>query len=339
MQEYKRKDEQNYQLTEKQKEKLKAEKMYYRAPGFDAGTLLWPLLMFAIYVISATIVQLGMFLAEAISSGVSIDVLVTQAQGNITDLVMQDFVLSALIYSIIQVIVFALFLNWRNKKEIDYFLKSHIKGRTVLQALIVALGLLGLSNLWMGLANSLAQNSDFWAKEVEKYESLTTSFATDNVLLLVLAVCVLVPMAEELLFRGVFLSELRRVLPGSLAVVIIALLFGLAHGNLIQGTYAALAGIGLGFMYLWSGSIYASILMHIFFNFFGTGLPIIIEKYNLLENVDMLKYQKISLIVSVVFLALAVIALINLHSDKAEDTKPKPIKDPQFKEEGFYQDI
>ena len=337
MQEYRRKDEQNYQLTEKQKEKLKAEKIYYRAPGFDAGTLLWPLLMFAIYVISATIVQLGLLLADAFSTGIPLDVLVST--GNITDLLMQDFVLAAFIYSIIQVIVFALFLNWRNKKEIDYFLKSHIKGRTVLQAFVVALGLLGLSNLWMGLTSSLAETSDFWANEVEKYTSLTTSFATDNVLLLVLAVCVLVPMAEELLFRGVFLSELRRVLPGSLAVVIIALLFGLAHGNLIQGTYAALAGIGLGFMYLWSGSIYASILMHIFFNFFGTGLPIIIEKYNLLENVDMLKYQKISLIVSVVFLALAVIALINLHSDKAEDTKPKPIKDPQFKEEGFYQDI
>ena len=337
MQEYRRKDEQNYQLTEKQKEKLKAEKIYYRAPGFDAGTLLWPLLMFAIYVISATIVQLGLLLADAFSTGIPLDVLVST--GNITDLLMQDFVLAAFIYSIIQVIVFALFLNWRNKKEIDYFLKSHIKGRTVLQAFVVALGLLGLSNLWMGLTSSLAETSDFWANEVEKYTSLTTSFATDNVLLLVIAVCVLVPMAEELLFRGVFLSELRRVLPGGLAVVIIALLFGLAHGNLIQGTYAALAGIALGFMYLWSGSIFASILLHIFFNFFGTGLPMILEKYNVLENVNEMVFNKVMLVVSLVFLALAIIALINLHKNKAEDTKPKPIKDPQFKEEEFYQSV
>ena len=337
MQEYRRKDEQNYQLTEKQKEKLKAEKIYYRAPGFDAGTLLWPLLMFAIYVISATIVQLGLLLADAFSTGIPLDVLVST--GNITDLLMQDFVLAAFIYSIIQVIVFALFLNWRNKKEIDYFLKSHIKGRTVLQAFVVALGLLGLSNLWMGLTSSLAETSDFWAKEVEKYTSLTTSFATDNVLLLVIAVCVLVPMAEELLFRGVFLSELRRVLPGGLAVVIIALLFGLAHGNLIQGTYAALAGIALGFMYLWSGSIFASILLHIFFNFFGTGLPMILEKYNVLENVDEMVFNKVMLVVSLVFLALAIIALINLYKNKAEDTKPKPIKDPKFKEEEFYQNV
>ena len=337
MQEYRRKDEQNYQLTEKQKEKLKAEKIYYRAPGFDAGTLLWPLLMFAIYVISATIVQLGLLLADAFSTGIPLDVLVST--GNITDLLMQDFVLAAFIYSIIQVIVFALFLNWRNKKEIDYFLKSHIKGRTVLQAFVVALGLLGLSNLWMGLTSSLAETSDFWAKEVEKYTSLTTSFATDNVLLLVIAVCVLVPMAEELLFRGVFLSELRRVLPGGLAVVIIALLFGLAHGNLIQGTYAALAGIALGFMYLWSGSIFASILLHIFFNFFGTGLPMILEKYNVLENVDEMVFNKVMLVVSLVFLALAIIALINLYKNKAEDTKPKPIKDRKFKEEEFYQNV
>lgn len=337
MQEYRRKDEQNYQLTEKQKEKLKAEKIYYRAPGFDAGTLLWPLLMFAIYVISATIVQLGLLLADAFSTGIPLDVLVST--GNITDLLMQDFVLAAFIYSIIQVIVFALFLNWRNKKEIDYFLKSHIKGRTVLQAFVVALGLLGLSNLWMGLTSSLAETSDFWAKEVEKYTSLTTSFATDNVLLLVIAVCILVPMAEELLFRGVFLSELRRVLPGGLAVVIIALLFGLAHGNLIQGTYAALAGIALGFMYLWSGSIFASILLHIFFNFFGTGLPMILEKYNVLENVDEMVFNKVMLVVSLVFLALAIIALINLYKNKAEDTKPKPIKDPKFKEEEFYQNV
>lgn len=46
----------------------------------------------------------------------------------------------------------------------------------------------------------------------------------------VLAACVVVPLTEEVLFRGYLQDALRGVLPRGLAVLATAVLFGLAHG-------------------------------------------------------------------------------------------------------------
>lgn len=81
-----------------------------------------------------------------------------------------------------------------------------------------------------------------------------------------IAVGVLVPIAEEMVFRGAILRTLLNLCGHRWrwgAIVLSALLFGLAHGNMAQLLNASLMGCLLGWLYYRSGSIAPGIVFHI----------------------------------------------------------------------------
>lgn len=71
--------------------------------------------------------------------------------------------------------------------------------------------------------------------------------------------------SEEILFRGVILSHLRKHGDG-LAVFVSALLFGLFHANFIQIPFAFIGGLALGFTVVYTNSMLPAILIHLFNN-------------------------------------------------------------------------
>ena len=80
-----------------------------------------------------------------------------------------------------------------------------------------------------------------------------------------IAVGVLVPIAEEMVFRGAILRTLLNLCGHRWrwgAIVLSALLFGLAHGNMAQLLNATLLGCLLGWLYYRSGSIAPGIVFH-----------------------------------------------------------------------------
>lgn len=77
---------------------------------------------------------------------------------------------------------------------------------------------------------------------------------------------VVAPVSEELLFRQVIYKRLRQISPIWPAVIISAVLFGLYHGNLVQGIYAFIMGILLALVYEWTGSLFAPIVFHMVAN-------------------------------------------------------------------------
>ncbi|MBR1741103.1 MAG: CPBP family intramembrane metalloprotease [Lachnospiraceae bacterium] len=83
------------------------------------------------------------------------------------------------------------------------------------------------------------------------------------------------PVAEELIFRGVLFDRLYLAFPFWVANLLQAFLFGVYHGNLIQGTYAFLFGLLLGMMHQTGGSIWNNILTHILFNLTNFIVPIL----------------------------------------------------------------
>ncbi len=78
------------------------------------------------------------------------------------------------------------------------------------------------------------------------------------------------PVCEELVFRGVTMRLVRRALPFWAANLMQAVLFGIFHMNWIQGIYAFVLGLVLGWICEKGGSIYFSMFFHILFNFWGT---------------------------------------------------------------------
>lgn len=89
----------------------------------------------------------------------------------------------------------------------------------------------------------------------------------NDILSIIPAVVIMGPIMEEIIFRGLILRELRKNLPITAAIIIQGVLFGIYHLNMLQSIYTAFIGIMLGFVFAWTGSIWASIIVHVFSNF------------------------------------------------------------------------
>lgn len=95
-------------------------------------------------------------------------------------------------------------------------------------------------------------------------EAAKTATETSGSISMVLYTGLAGPVAEELVFRGVVL---RRLLPfgKGFAIVVSAVLFGVMHGNFLQGIYAFFAGLVFGYVAA-EYSIRWSLVLHILNN-------------------------------------------------------------------------
>ena len=98
------------------------------------------------------------------------------------------------------------------------------------------------------------------------YEKVSSQLMNGSFIWLFVGLGILVPIAEELLYRGVVYLRLREYVGVTKAIVISAAVFGLFHFNLLQSTYAFLIGILLAMAVEKFGSIMTSIVMHMAVN-------------------------------------------------------------------------
>lgn len=77
------------------------------------------------------------------------------------------------------------------------------------------------------------------------------------------------PLVEEILFRACVFELLRPRFSTTVALLISAAVFGLAHGALVSIAFAFCAGLVFGFAYLRSGSILPSFIGHAVVNAMG----------------------------------------------------------------------
>jgi membrane protease YdiL (CAAX protease family) len=87
--------------------------------------------------------------------------------------------------------------------------------------------------------------------------------------MLLLVLAVLPGFGEELLFRGFALRAVQGVLGAAGAVFLAAVLFGLAHGNLVHGGAALVLGLYLGVVAVLAGSVWPAIACHLVNNTAG----------------------------------------------------------------------
>ncbi len=79
----------------------------------------------------------------------------------------------------------------------------------------------------------------------------------------IIAIVIMAPIVEELLFRGAIEGHLlRKWKHPAGAIVFSSLVFGLAHGNWVQAPFAFVIGLALGWIYYRTGSLLPGILMH-----------------------------------------------------------------------------
>ena len=83
------------------------------------------------------------------------------------------------------------------------------------------------------------------------------------------------PIAEEFIFRKMLIDHLLSAGEGT-AVIISAVIFGAAHGNLFQFFYAFLIGLIFAYIYIRTGNIFNTVILHVLINLVGGLLPLLI---------------------------------------------------------------
>ncbi len=109
---------------------------------------------------------------------------------------------------------------------------------------------------------------------LERYQQLMENAGIGNDLWANMAAVILAPVGEELAFRGVAFHYSRKAVEGMrsprvafwIANCIQALLFGIYHMNLVQGVYAFVIGLVLGYLCQRYRSLIPGMLAHLVFN-------------------------------------------------------------------------
>lgn len=127
-------------------------------------------------------------------------------------------------------------------------------------------GLSQYLNIFMALISGLLPASDYseTMELIERGQSLAA---------MIFFMGILAPVAEEVIFRWILYLRLRDRLTVWPSVLISAALFGIYHGDVLQGTYAGIMGIFLALIMEYSGSLTGSILIHAGANTWGILLP------------------------------------------------------------------
>ncbi|MDO5738036.1 MAG: type II CAAX endopeptidase family protein [Eubacteriales bacterium] len=192
--------------------------------------------------------------------------------GNIN--VYSTFIMAALIIPI-----FYFFIKKRSVRYPGSLLQGPIERRSLLSSIAATtIGILGV-NLLITVLTLMGTQVPYIQTKFDEYERLINLIIPGNVspLLNLLSVVILVPICEELLFRGVMMGEFMLAMKKPYAAILTGLVFALFHGNFIQSSYVLIPGLILSFAYYLTGSLKVPIILHCWFNFFGGFLPSILE--------------------------------------------------------------
>lgn len=154
-----------------------------------------------------------------------------------------------------------------------YVLSFTMRRKPVLQGMslhpvrvpvLAAAALLGLAlNPVVSLLLELLPLPEAW---LDAYAESAAMLENGSPAVIILASVIAAPVSEELAFRGLVYTRLKRAMPMWLAAVLSSALFGALHGDLVWFLYAALLGLLLTWIFERSGSVWASIACHMGFN-------------------------------------------------------------------------
>lgn len=146
------------------------------------------------------------------------------------------------------------------KRERTLQIPANKKAEPLKYAEIVALGIavsIGMTCL-MVMTNLAFTDS--------KYQETAEAFYSASVPVQLLCTGLIIPVAEELMFRGVLYKRYREQSRFFMAALYAAILFGLSHANSVQFIYALILGLLLAYVYEKFGSFKAPVLLHIVAN-------------------------------------------------------------------------
>lgn len=172
---------------------------------------------------------------------------------------------ATLCYHIVSLPVFGLWYYFGCKKpKLKQSLKN-VSGKAVAIAVLGGVVMCLLSEGMVGAEQFIVPNL------VEKYMELMEAAGIGVDVLTIIAAVIIAPIGEEIICRGITLYYAGKALPRFwMANILQALMFGIMHGNWIQGTYAFVIGLMLGYLAKKYHSLIPAMILHFVVNFSST---------------------------------------------------------------------
>lgn len=98
---------------------------------------------------------------------------------------------------------------------------------------------------------------------IGSYENVQSTFMENSMFLQVMVLVFAAPIIEEIIFRGIIYYRIKKYSDSIKAMYISSMIFGIYHGNLIQGIYGFVLGIILCYVYEKYKTIIVPVLLHV----------------------------------------------------------------------------
>ena len=145
---------------------------------------------------------------------------------------------------------------------------------------IVAIGMLGFVTTYIVVSDKISEFLNPVEEALEEYRESVDRYSDvpevivpvwDKVLYII-TLCFIVPVSEELVFRGAVFGHLRKAFKPWVAVILSSIVFGLMHGIKLHIGYAFVCGLIITSCYYLTESLIAPVILHVIFNVFGSGI-------------------------------------------------------------------
>lgn len=189
-----------------------------------------------------------------------------------TDFMTNLLVASTAVYGIVVLLWYKLvYVKKYTAEKREAFKENVLKGKVLISLVIAAVGCYCFDILVATVVSIISPEA------LESFNSLMDSALGGDELMAFLAVVILAPIAEELLFRGIIFRMLVKHWSEIAAIIVSALLFGIYHMNLMQAIYVLPVGLLLGYTAYKCKSVLPCIMIHMINNFMPYVLGVLPE--------------------------------------------------------------
>lgn len=159
------------------------------------------------------------------------------------------------IYQFGTILIITVFINKSFNISKDINNSFEVRKRDYLIASLLVVSYILITYGWFDYILFSIPTGDMFKSVMEYFDSLP-------IVILLIESCVIAPIFEEILYRGILLKGLINKYNSKRAIVYSALIFGIAHLNIPQGINAFLLGLILGTVFYYTRSIYLCMIMH-----------------------------------------------------------------------------
>lgn len=148
---------------------------------------------------------------------------------------------------------------------------------------------------------------------LDAYMEKASNITDSSIIVTIISTMIVAPVVEELIFRGMIFSRLKKGMPLAWAVILTSIMFGLCHGQIVWTIYTFVLSVLLCIAVQKTGSSVSALLMHVLFNVFGVFVPMLLpEDYPIAVNL-------VIAVIAFVVMAISLVWLLKMPTAVCEE--------------------